>query len=591
MIKSIKLVHFKKYEGQTISLCPNGVTLLVGGNNSGKSTLIQALAIWEFCRIIIELEEGPEYLLESAANKLQGHGMNAEEFLPLALPTLNHLWTNLRPQAGQTKVHRGYTLQICCNWDDLDREQSLEFSMSLTNDRLFIKVTSSTLTSTAEKIPRIAYLPTFAGILPKENLVTPAERSAAIGRGMAGSVLRNMVYDLYRDHEKIKQEILGDSKKLSPKKKTELEGKSKWLKLQAILREIFLSELEVRSFNPRYQTVIHIDERKVKINEKGNYQLSLLSEYSRRDIMSQGSGYLQWLSIFSILYSGEFDVLVLDEPDAHMHATLQVKLLQKLIQHSEAKKMQILVATHSVEMIHESKLDALFSVENMKYFATEKERTALLCGIGSPHSQRVYAISKYHKIIFVEGPTDIEILKIFSQKAGKPIGSDYYIWETTKSHKTREGYLTIFNENNSSAVATSIRDRDTNHCNSIPQNLIRSGDPNSNIFRSLTWKRRHLECYLLYPPAIARAAETTEEEIVDYWRALGSYFDITKATFVSHMANPSLLECDVKKDILLPICDHFNITIYDIAKHMNVDEIPDDMITVIDQIRSMFEII
>ena len=40
MIKKVKLMRFKKFKDQEFNLNPNGVTLLVGGNNSGKSTLI-----------------------------------------------------------------------------------------------------------------------------------------------------------------------------------------------------------------------------------------------------------------------------------------------------------------------------------------------------------------------------------------------------------------------------------------------------------------------------------------------------------------------------------------------------------------------
>ena len=43
MIKGIKLTRFKKYKMETFDLNPRGLTLLVGGNNSGKSTLIKLL--------------------------------------------------------------------------------------------------------------------------------------------------------------------------------------------------------------------------------------------------------------------------------------------------------------------------------------------------------------------------------------------------------------------------------------------------------------------------------------------------------------------------------------------------------------------
>ena len=58
MIKQVELTRFKKYKLQKFKLKPTGVTLLVGGNNAGKSTLIHALSVWEFCKMILLQEKG-----------------------------------------------------------------------------------------------------------------------------------------------------------------------------------------------------------------------------------------------------------------------------------------------------------------------------------------------------------------------------------------------------------------------------------------------------------------------------------------------------------------------------------------------------
>ncbi len=55
MITQLTLHNFKNISEQTYSF--SHFDLLVGRNNSGKSTILQALAIWQFC--LDELDKTP----------------------------------------------------------------------------------------------------------------------------------------------------------------------------------------------------------------------------------------------------------------------------------------------------------------------------------------------------------------------------------------------------------------------------------------------------------------------------------------------------------------------------------------------------
>lgn len=181
MIKQVELTRFKKYKSQKFSFKPKGITLLVGGNNAGKSTLIHALSVWEFCKMILLHEKGREAFNQGMWGNSEGFGMNAEEFLPIAVPSLNHLWTNLKTQLSPAEKadwpdeYSGYIMRIKCTWDYNDqRDKMLEIGLSLVNDRLFIRVTDSNLCN-EDHLLSVVYLPTFAGVLPKENKATVAE--------------------------------------------------------------------------------------------------------------------------------------------------------------------------------------------------------------------------------------------------------------------------------------------------------------------------------------------------------------------------------------------------------------------------------
>ena len=391
MIKQVELTRFKKYKSQKFLLKQNGVTLLVGGNNSGKSTLIHALSVWEFCKMILLHEKGRDAFNQGEWGNGDGFGMSAEEFLPIAVPSLNHLWTNLKTQlstvekAAWPDEYPGYIMRIKCTWDYEDQlDRTLEIGLSLVNDRLFIRITDSNLCAD-DHLLSVVYLPTFAGVLPKENKATIAERRAFLGRGMAGSVIRNMIYDLYLEDKKLRDTLLAGKTRLSHTDKQTLNEKSPLQKLQNNLRSTFFSQLEIEPFSEDFHTVLKVFERKM-VHENGELVVLPKSKYTPRDIITQGSGYLQWLSIFSILYSSNIDVLLLDEPDAHLHASLQSELLNQLRQAVESDhEKQILVSTHSVEMVKQAPLEIIFSMDTRKYLFEETSRVAALAGIGSEY--------------------------------------------------------------------------------------------------------------------------------------------------------------------------------------------------------------
>ena len=109
------------------------------------------------------------------AGRAPGVGISAEEFSPIALPNLKHLWSDLRSGGG-------YGLLIRCDWhvDRVARRRAVIWRL---RSRLRTTVSSSGATSSnltaGEMIPRMAYLPPFAGIGAREERMSSG-RSAAI---------------------------------------------------------------------------------------------------------------------------------------------------------------------------------------------------------------------------------------------------------------------------------------------------------------------------------------------------------------------------------------------------------------------------
>ena len=598
MIKQVELTRFKKYKRQKFELTPNGVTLLVGGNNSGKSTLIHALSVWEFCKMILLHEKGRNIFNQDSWGTGEGFGMSAEEFLPIAVPSLNHLWTNLKTQLSPSEKaawpdnYPGYIMRIKCIWDYHDQiDRMLEIGLSLVNDRLFMRVTASNLCA-EDHLLSVVYLPTFAGVLPKENKATVAERRAYLGRGMAGSIIRNMIYDLYLEDKKLHDQMLAGKTRLTSEDKRLLKEKSPLQKLQDNLCVTFSSQLEIEPFSEDFHTVLRINERKM-IQENGKWEVLPKSKYMPRDIITQGSGYLQWLSIFCILYSSNIDVLLLDEPDAHLHASLQSELLSKLREAIESEpNKQILVSTHSVEMIKQAPLEIIFSMDTRKYLIDELMRVAVLSGIGSEYFPKLDLLKKYKRLIFVENESDKKILSILGDISGIPLSNEIVYWANTDSHATRRKIFDNLHSIIPELKCISLRDRDMDDPNVVGDGLKYKAialPADSPIFL-LQWRRKNIESYLLCPKAIAEATGKTIDEVK---RHLQEKFALAIDDHGYVEANPpeAIMSCDgknifMKKNVGLQAV--LGCKKYDVAKKMTSEEVGEDIKVFLRQVQTHF---
>lgn len=292
MITSARLTRFKRFGNTTVELHPRGISFLAGGNNSGKSTLLQAIAVWEFCRFVLEMEKGRPSLQPHFRG--QGLGLSDDEFSPIAVASLKHLWTNLKSQiAGED----GYSMAIECKWiDRVGTEKRLKLALALTNDRLFIKTSDTNLVETDE-LPTVAYLPPFAGIVSRENRMSGAERRGMIGRGLAGGVIRNLILDMFQANQKERTRLKEGKNKIKNSDLAKLRKEDPWEILQTTMARVFGMQLDVEPFNELYHNYIRV--KCVKVTWDGK-KFTRSANFQPRDLMAEGSGFLQWLSVYTL---------------------------------------------------------------------------------------------------------------------------------------------------------------------------------------------------------------------------------------------------------------------------------------------------
>jgi recombinational DNA repair ATPase RecF len=89
-IKKVTLHRFKQFRDREVHF-KDGLSLVVGANNSGKSSVLQALGTWQFCKTLLEIEKGRVGWLETKTKA--GVGLGIVDFTPLQIPSLKHLWT------------------------------------------------------------------------------------------------------------------------------------------------------------------------------------------------------------------------------------------------------------------------------------------------------------------------------------------------------------------------------------------------------------------------------------------------------------------------------------------------------------------
>ncbi|EFB3555046.1 AAA family ATPase [Escherichia coli] len=583
-IKKVELKKFKKYKNSTIQL-NDELSLLVGGNNSGKSSLLQAMATWQFCKTLLEIEKGRVSWTENATN--QGVGLGIVDFTPMFIPSLSHLWTNLKSQK-QTEDD-GYTLKIKLFWDDsLKNEKFLEIGLSLANDRLFIKNTSSNLalqeiqnddgSPNNENIPQIAYLPPFAGITDRESRLSPAMRNRLIGQGLSGGVIRNSIYDIHLENQNKRRRLKEGRNKIANKDLNLLRETDPWEILQKTLFDLFSLKLEVTPFNEQYHSYLKIECVAGVVN---GYQFKKHKNFNARDIMVEGSGFLQWLSVYTLALSEEFNVILLDEPDAHLHTQLQKNLTERLEEITIKKGKQVLLATHSTELIRAYEPQKILALSNSrgKYLGSDNEKIGLLSGIGTIFSPKIHKLTEDKRLLIVEGVSDERFLKKIFKKLELTWPKNIVTWLWTgKSSERFQLYKQLKNEI-PDLKAISMRDRDDDSDHSVGADLKdKSTNHGDSDFLAMKWRRRHIENYFLDISAIARTAETSEEDIRNFFRdrhALAIPDSITSTDIAAALKDAHGKEIFISGENSLK--HNFSITRDEVLEHMNKDEICDDI--------------
>jgi hypothetical protein len=318
------------------------------------------------------------------------------------------------------------------------------------------------------------------------------------------------------------------------------------------------------------------------------YKLKRHPGYNKRDLMVEGSGFLQWLSVFALATDPAIGVLLLDEPDAHLHGSLQEQLLDSLRAVGEETDKQVLIATHSTEILRNAEPSDILHVRGSKggrYLQHEHQKVGLLAGLGSDYAPRLDRVKKTKRLLFVEGRSDLAILRVLAAKLGTTWPDAWVEWTTTRTQKERKQLYLALQEEIPDLVVLSLRDRDDEKAETVGADLVDPGASGDAAFHPRRWRRRYIESYLIWPPAIAAATGELEGQVI---QDLADRHGIAVTTnFTGSDPPPAILDVrgkSILKQGSAPVMGQFDANALDVAECLESTAICDDIKTFLDDV-------
>jgi energy-coupling factor transporter ATP-binding protein EcfA2 len=227
-----------------------------------------------------------------------------------------------------------------------------------------------------------------------------------------------------------------------------------------------------------------------------------------REIFWAGFGFQVWCQMLThIIQSKNMSMFLIDEPDIYLHSDLQRRLLGILRQLGP----DILIATHSTEIVTEAEIDDIVIVDKRRKRASRIRSTAQLPTVfqmlGSAVNPILTQLAKTKRVLFVEG-LDMQILARLARKLGMErvaSRSDFAVVPVEGFNPDRIRTLKTGMEQTLgvSVAAAAILDRDyrsAEECRKIVSTCERFCD------LAIIHDSKEIENFLLVPEAIDRAA-------------------------------------------------------------------------------------
>ena len=468
MLTKLRIRNFKKFSEVEIEL--GSPVVFVGPNNSGKTSAMQALALWE-----IGLRRWNERRsAKSTPERRPGVTVGRRDLVAVPVPHARLLWHGLAVRAQDRAQGRRNTYHIYMDvivegvTDRGPWECGLEFYYA--NEESFycrpLRLGGGRAPARMPIPPeaaavRFAYLPPMSGLAATETRLDHGAVNVRVGEGRTAEVLRNLCY-------RVREDRPGD-----------------WAKLVERVESLF----GVALCDPRY------------IVERGEIEMKYVEGGAELDISSAGRGLQQTMLLMSYMYANSGAVLLLDEPDAHLETLRQRQTYQLITDAARDSRGQIIAASHSEVVLNEAaQKDTVVAFVGPPHRIDDRASQVLksLNEIGFDHYLQA---GQQGWVLYLEGSTDLAVLQAFARRLGHDRAvralQRPFVYYAGNQPRLARSHFQGLREAIPTLRGVALFDR------------MATGESAADPLVHMTWRRREIENYLCSEATLlAYAAES-----------------------------------------------------------------------------------
>ena len=453
MLTKITIRNFKRFGKAEIEL--GNPVVFIGPNNSGKTSAMQALALWD-----IGVKRWHEKRSGGAAHeKKKGVTVNRRDLVSIPVPHANLLWHGLHTRNTQKINGKQRTDNIRIDiivegtHKDISWVCGLEFDYA--NPESFYCRPLRIDAGDAQRMPvpaaaveaKIAFLPPMSGLAARETSFEDGAINVRIGEGRTAEVLRNLCY------------------------RVQQENPEQWEVIKNEIQRLFGVQLN----EPRYTV------------GRGEITMDYKERNCTLDISSSGRGLQQILLILAYMSANPGATLLLDEPDAHLEILRQRQTYRLVSDRAADSGSQIIAASHSEVLLNEAAdKDSVIAFIG-KPHPIAGSGSQLLKSLQSIGFEQYYLAEQTGWVLYLEGATDLAILQAFARRlkyddATQALQSPFVHYVGNQPKRAAEHYHGL-REALPDLQGVAIFDR-------------LESKPNLDSVDFLTWKKREIENYL-----------------------------------------------------------------------------------------------
>lgn len=364
MIRSISFQEFKQFSSYTVGLQNRNV--LVGPNNAGKSTVLDGLRVASAFISFANRRTGQNASL-SSLGPCKRYQLS-ENALPIPLSNVVRNFGE-GPAIIEVRNTRNRLIRI-----ELSHSAQPTAYLSLDGDK------PPKLVKDFKKLfpERISIVPTLSPFEEKEPYISDERVKIVSGSRLASRNFRNIwLRESDANFEELREVI-----------------RSVWPK-------IWLQKPETHFYDGnRFVQMFY---------REGN---------STRELYWSGFGFQVWMQMIAqAILSSETETIVLDEPDIYLHPDLQKRLYDYLAN----KFDQVILATHSTEIINHAESKAVVLIDSEKQrtrrISDEADFRNVYSALGASDNVEFARLAKAKRVLFFEGK-DRNLLRAIARKVG-----------------------------------------------------------------------------------------------------------------------------------------------------------------------------